>query len=462
MENHIEKNLIKFHVLQHILKYTAPIYLIHLVSIFSYFSSAYFISCLGKNQIAAFAVANTYFVFISVFMTATLSTVSLTLGKSGIRKPLKLVKHVIFNGFLLTLMLSAFGTVLLWNGMHILILLGQPFDLALCTTQYFHYAALSITPFLLNSLISQICIGLGKPALNRTQCWIRLPLMIGLSYLLILEKKQGIAGASLALLLTNLLILPVTFFLLRASDIGIFLYLKTLKPGCWSRIRQLLNSGVYIGFQFSGELGAVLFFLFLMGHFGKDALVSTQITSQYSIFLLIGSLSVSQGLSNSISEYVGYTKELSVQSYTNTACYFLLLIITLWSLFYLLIPVQLMSIFINVTDADNTQLIQLTKSMLIASIPILFMDGLRNILTGSLRGLGNTRTPMIIDILGLWLAGLPLSYFFGFTMGYGPVGLRVGFMLGYFVSAMNLLIFYRKIIADKFQTSAVCKKQVSE
>ena len=121
-----------------------------------------------------------------------------------------------------------------------------------------------------------------------------------------------------------------------------------------------------------------------------------------------------------------------------------------------------MSIFINVTDADNTQLIQLTKSMLIASIPILFMDGLRNILTGSLRGLGNTRTPMIIDILGLWLVGLPLSYFFGFTMGYGPVGLRVGFMLGYFVSAMNLLIFYRKIIADKFQTSAVCKKQVSE
>lgn len=462
MENHIEKNLIKFHVLQHILKYTAPIYLIHLVSIFSYFSSAYFISCLGKNQIAAFAVANTYFVFISVFMTATLNTVSLTLGKSGLRKPIKLVKHVIFNGFLLTLMLSAFGTVLLWNGMHILILLGQPFDLALCTTQYFHYAALSITPFLLNSLISQICIGLGKPALNRAQCWIRLPLMIGLSYLLILEKKQGIAGASLALLLTNLLILPVTFFLLRASDIGIFLYLKTLKLGCWSRIRQLLNSGVYIGFQFSGELGAVLFFLFLMGHFGKDALVSTQITSQYSIFLLIGSLSVSQGLSNSISEYVGYTKELSVQSYTNTACYFLLLIITLWSLFYLLIPVQLMSIFINVTDADNTQLIQLTKSMLIASIPILFMDGLRNILTGSLRGLGNTRTPMIIDILGLWLVGLPLSYFFGFTMGYGPVGLRVGFMLGYFVSAMNLLIFYRKIIADKFQTSAVCKKQVSE
>ena len=57
-------------------------------------------------------------------------------------------------------------------------------------------------------------------------------------------------------------------------------------------------------------------------------------------------------------------------------------------------------------------------------------DGLQGVSTGVLRGLGDTRTPMLSNLAGHWLLGLPVGYALCFWAGWGVVGLWVGLSSG--------------------------------
>ncbi len=73
----------------------------------------------------------------------------------------------------------------------------------------------------------------------------------------------------------------------------------------------------------------------------------------------------------------------------------------------------------------------------IAAVFQLF-DGLQTVATGALRGLGNTRTPMVWNLVGYWVIALPLGYWWCFPAGLGAVGLWYGLCLGLFLIGVGL------------------------
>jgi MATE family multidrug resistance protein len=75
-------------------------------------------------------------------------------------------------------------------------------------------------------------------------------------------------------------------------------------------------------------------------------------------------------------------------------------------------------------------------------------DGIQVTSIGVLRGLGDTRTPMISGVLGFWLLGLPVSLVLGFRLHYGPAGLWWGLVLGLAVVAAFLLRRLRHKLAQ--------------
>jgi MATE family multidrug resistance protein len=72
-------------------------------------------------------------------------------------------------------------------------------------------------------------------------------------------------------------------------------------------------------------------------------------------------------------------------------------------------------------------------------------DGFQTVATGALRGLGDTRTPMLAHFAGYWLVGLPVAYVLCFPLGWGAVGIWAGLCATLILIGSILLNFWRKV-----------------
>jgi MATE family multidrug resistance protein len=85
-------------------------------------------------------------------------------------------------------------------------------------------------------------------------------------------------------------------------------------------------------------------------------------------------------------------------------------------------------------------------SVLMVAAFFQIFDGVQGVATGILRGLGDTRSPMIWNLAGHWLFGLPVGYSLCFVLGLGVVGLWVGLSIGLVAVAIALMIVWWKSI----------------
>ena len=81
----------------------------------------------------------------------------------------------------------------------------------------------------------------------------------------------------------------------------------------------------------------------------------------------------------------------------------------------------------------------LGASLLAIAAVFQLFDGLQGVVTGTLRGLGDTRTPMVTNLGAHWLVGLPIGYTLCFVAGWGAPGLWWGLSVGLIVAGVVLL-----------------------
>ncbi len=71
-------------------------------------------------------------------------------------------------------------------------------------------------------------------------------------------------------------------------------------------------------------------------------------------------------------------------------------------------------------------------------------DGLQTVATGALRGLGDTRSPMLAHLAGYWLAGLPVTYVLCFPMKWGVEGIWVGLTSAIMIIGAALVLVWAR------------------
>jgi MATE family, multidrug efflux pump len=95
-------------------------------------------------------------------------------------------------------------------------------------------------------------------------------------------------------------------------------------------------------------------------------------------------------------------------------------------------------VLIGLFTTDPAVLSVGTSLLRLAAVFQLF-DGIQGVITGTLRGIGDTRTPMVVNLAAHWLLGLPVSYTLCFVLGWGVWGLWIGLSLGLIVTGVILL-----------------------
>lgn len=112
---------------------------------------------------------------------------------------------------------------------------------------------------------------------------------------------------------------------------------------------------------------------------------------------------------------------------------------TLAAAVFVSVPRPILRIFILEPMVVDTGVVLL----LVAAVFQIF-DGLQVVATGALRGLGDTRTPMLLNLAGHWIIGLPVGYALCFYAGWGVVGLWIGLSVGLILVGAVLLGTWRR------------------
>ena len=89
---------------------------------------------------------------------------------------------------------------------------------------------------------------------------------------------------------------------------------------------------------------------------------------------------------------------------------------------------------------DDTRLIAVGFQLLAVAAAFQLFDGIQAVATGVLRGAGDTRTPVLFNVIGYWVLGLPLGYSLCFHYGWGVLGLWFGLSAGLILVALALTV----------------------
>ena len=92
----------------------------------------------------------------------------------------------------------------------------------------------------------------------------------------------------------------------------------------------------------------------------------------------------------------------------------------------------------------DVQVVGIGLTLIFVAALFQIFDGLQVAATGALRGLGDTRTPMGMNLAGHWMCGLPIGYMLCFVAGWGVIGLWIGVLIGLTLIGAVLLAIWRR------------------
>jgi len=106
---------------------------------------------------------------------------------------------------------------------------------------------------------------------------------------------------------------------------------------------------------------------------------------------------------------------------------------------FLLAPGPLIALYTR-----DSQVMAVGPSLLGLAAAFQIFDGIQTVSTGALRGLGETQIPMLANLVGYWVLGLPLGLALCFVLHWGVYGLWIGLTLALIVIAATLLARWRR------------------
>lgn len=106
---------------------------------------------------------------------------------------------------------------------------------------------------------------------------------------------------------------------------------------------------------------------------------------------------------------------------------------------FLAVPGFLIGLFVDPTDPVRDEVIAIGTGLIRAAAVFQAMDAGQVMALGLLRGVQDTRWPMVIAGVSYWLIGISVSYVLAFPLGLGGVGIWSGLAVGLAFAAVLLL-----------------------
>jgi MATE family multidrug resistance protein len=342
---------------------------------------------------------------------------------------------------------AGFGVALFpvfwWSG-PILLALGQDPEVAAIAQDYLRLVAFGLAPALCVTVLQSFLSALGRTQVVLVVTLAAVGLNIAVNWALIFGNwgwpELGARGAAIAtIVVQGMSLLALGLYAALLPDLRRFrLFQRFWRPDP-AALRQVWRLGVPIGLTGLAEGGLFHASALMMGWIGTVELAAHGIALEIAALTFMLHVGLSLAATIRVARFQGLGDRPALRRAAWVALAMSLGVALASVALFLSVPGPIVALFLDMEKPESAAIVAYGVVLLALAALFQLADGMQVMALGLLRGLQDTRVPMVLACVSYWLIGVPAAYALAFPLGLGGVGLWLGLVIGLTCAAGSLL-----------------------
>lgn len=377
-------------------------------------------------SISASSLGNTIFYAIVFSVIRLMTGVDTLVAQYYGRNDKENCTHTLAQSLWLVIVGTPLVMLLTWGVVPMLSQFGTPADIVAETSRYLHALIWSTAPLLLYMALRRYLQGMDRvilimvslvtsAAVNLVGDWAFLYGHFGF-------KPMGIAGSGIATCIVRVymavLLVAGTWLSMRSNRQNFTL--PMLRPD-FSRLRVLMRIGWPSSLDSFTDLGVSTYMSILCARLGAQMLAAHQVVLDLDAVVFMVPTGISYATLVRVGQSAGRNSLDQVRRSAKASLVLAMSFIAVAACLFAGLPHLWAGLYTN----DPAVVIAAAPIFLICGV-LQFGDAAGVIFRSALSGIGDTRTPMIINAGWYWVLGMPFAYWLTFSDGLGVRGLWIG------------------------------------
>lgn len=420
-----------------------PLSLAHLAQTGMSFVDTAMVGRLGPQELAALALGATTFATVNIVLMAVLLAVSplvaQAVGGRRVGEPGRVTSQALYLAFGLSLV----GVTLFYVAEPLLLAAGLPPATVSLAASYLKAVAFGF-PFTLGFVaLRGLLEGHGDAAPILYLAIAGVGVNVFLNDALMFGRyglpELGMVGTGYATAVVYFLLFLGGVLLVRWRYRGEAVFSGLARFDTKTTL-EIVRLGLPIAVMLGLESGTFSLTSFLMGRFGDVVLAGHQIAIQSASMTFMIPLGVGAAAAVRVGHAAGRGSDRGVKlaGYLGVGIAAVFMILT--ALLYRFAPRLVIGLYVDLADPQNLDVIAYATTFLAIAALFQVVDGVQVTTQGALRGIKDTRVPMLITIVAYWLLGVTPGLLMTYVLGVGPRGLWFGLALGLGAAAVMLIL----------------------
>ncbi|MCI0752527.1 MATE family efflux transporter [Teichococcus vastitatis] len=426
-----------------------PLALTNLSQIALVLTDTLFLGRIGELPLAAVTLGgNLYFIALSpAFGAAFAASAMLAQERGRVRHHMREMRRTVRAAAWLGLPLFLVLGTLLWNTGALLLAAGQDPALA-AEAQRYNRALLWGMPFFYGfAVLRGFLAAMGRPAPALWVSALAIGVNAALLYVLVAGglgvSSMGVVGAGLSSAIANgSMLLGLALWIMRDRQLSRFRLMGRFWRADWRRIGEMVAVGLPIAGSMLLEIGIFSATALVMGWFNPTAVAAHAVALQVASACFMVPMGIGQAATARVGLAAGADDAQAAWRAGWVAIGLGGGFMALTATVLLLLPGPVAALFLAPELGEARAL---AATLLMVAGVFQLSDGVQAVAAGALRGLKDTRLPLLFAALGYWGLGLPIGLGLGFPGGWGPLGVWIGLASGLAVVAVLMTLRWAQL-----------------
>jgi MATE family multidrug resistance protein len=343
---------------------------------------------------------------------------------------------------------AAFGVLIypvFWWSEPLLRALGQDAEVSALARDYLRIAGAGMVPALWVAVLQSWLAALGR---TQVVLWVTLAAVavnIAINWALIFGHwgfpEMGAAGAAVATVTVQVVsFLALGLYAARLPALRQYHLFQRFWKLDAPALAQVFRLGWPIGLTGIAEGGLFQASALMMGWVGTVQLAAHGIALEAAAVAFMVHVGLSSAATIRIAGFAERGEARSLRDATLVALGLSFLVAVAVIAVFVTLPEPVIGLFLDETKPESAEILAFGTTLLALAALFQLADAMQVMALGLLRGLHDTRVPMVLAAVSYWVIGIPASYVLAFPLGQGGVGLWLGLVVGLAAAGGSLML----------------------